>query len=148
MKLSSNYKNIFKGGCHCGNIHIELHTNKVENEFTPRTCQCDLCKQHGASWIADPDGEAKLIIKDENLTSFYRFGQKTSDFVMCKKCGILTIALCELENSTKAVLNRTAMINEEFTTPEILTNFDGETVDNRLTRRTKNWTGNVIIEGI
>ncbi len=142
-----SYQNTFKGGCHCGNIHIELHTDKVENDFTPRTCQCGLCKQHGASWISDPDGEAKLIIKDRGLTSFYRFGHSTSDFVVCKKCGVLTIAICELKDRTKAVLNITSMTNENFTNPAILTNFDGETVDSRLSRRTQNWTGHVIIEG-
>ena len=138
---------VLKGGCHCGNVTIELHTDKAIEEFVPRTCQCSLCKKHDASWISDPDGEAKLVIKDRNKTSFYRFGHETSDFVICKNCGVLTIALCELEDRMKAVLNIKAMTDETFTAEPIQTVFDAENVADRLARRTKNWTGNVIIEG-
>ena len=87
--------NTLKSHCHCGNLSVELYTEKTEEDFTPRTCQCDLCKQHGASWISDPEGEAKFIIKDRDLANFYRFGHSTSDFVICKTCGVLMIALCQ-----------------------------------------------------
>ena len=141
------FANIFRGDCHCGNVAIELHTNREERDFTPRTCQCSLCKKHDASWISDPEGEAKLIIKERSETSFYRFGHSTSDFVVCKNCGVLTIALCELEGRTKAVLNIKSMSDETFTAEPIMTNFDEETIEGRLARRTQNWTGNVVIEG-
>lgn len=141
------YSNVLNGSCHCKNVQIELHTNKEVSDFVPRTCQCDLCKKHGASWISDPEGEAKLVINDRTETEFYRFGHKTSDFVLCKKCGVLPIALCELEGKTKAVLNIKSIRNENFTASETLTNFDDEDVEGRLARRTKNWTSKVIIEG-
>ena len=143
----ADHANIFKGSCHCGNVAIEMHTNRNEQSFTPRTCQCSLCRKHDASWISDPEGEAKLIFKDRNKVSFYRFGHSTSDFVVCKNCGVLTIALCELEERTKAVLNIKSMSDETFTAEPIMTNFDGETAESRLARRTKNWTDNVIVEG-
>ncbi|MEZ5814872.1 MAG: hypothetical protein R3E13_09200 [Alphaproteobacteria bacterium] len=140
------FSNVLYGSCHCENVKIELHTHKDIDAFVPRTCQCSLCKKHDASWISDPEGEAKLILKDRGETNFYRFGHGTSDFVVCKNCGVLTIALCELEGKTRAVLNIKSMSDETFTAEPIMTNFDEETVDERLARRTKNWTNNVIIE--
>ncbi len=143
--MRTEYSNVIKGSCHCGNVSIELHTNRAENEFTPRTCQCLCCKKHGASWISDPDGEAQLHFNDRNEVSFYRFEHKTSDFIVCKKCGVLTIALCEIDDRTRAVLSIKAMSDHSFSDEPVLTNFDGETVEDRLGRRAKNWTGNVVV---
>lgn len=144
--MCSEYKNKIAITCYCKNINIALHTNKNAQDFTPRTCQCDYCKSHGASWISDPEGTAKLTFQDRQDAVFYRFGHKTSDFVFCRKCGVLTIALCEFEGKTRAVINITAMTDHEFTEEPIKTNFDGETIESRLERRTQNWMGNVIIE--
>lgn len=138
-----DYKNTFTGDCHCGNISFELYTNKDESDFTPRTCQCSLCKKHGASWISDPEG--KLALQHSESISSYRFGHSTSDFIVCSKCGVLTIATCETENRLRAVINIKSMQNHTFPSEEILTNFDDENVEQRLARRTKNWTGNVTI---
>jgi hypothetical protein len=138
------YSNTIQSNCHCGNIRLELHTNRSPSEFTPRICQCTLCRKHNASWISDPEGEAKLHIENKDSASFYRFGLKTADFIICKICGVLMIAVCEIKGRHRAVLNSTAMINHVFAVP-MLTDFDGENVESRLARREQNWTGNVII---
>jgi len=116
-------------------------------EFTPRTCQCALCKKHGASWISDPEGKATVTFQNKELVNFYRFGHGTSDFLICKTCGVLTIATCEIKGRIRAVINITPMTETIFTAPPIQTVFDEETVESRLARREKNWTGNVIIKG-
>lgn len=144
--MSVQYSNVLNGGCHCGNVSIALHTNRPHDEFVPRTCQCSLCKKHDASWISDPDGEATLSYKNKGNVSFYRFGHSTSDFIVCKNCGVLTIALCEIDGRMRAVLNIKSMTDETFTADPVMTNFDSETVGSRLERRGRNWTGNVIIK--
>ena len=126
---------------------MELHTNRTHDDFTPRTCQCALCRKHGASWISDPEGEARVSFKDREGSSFYRFGHGTSDFICCSKCGVLMIAVCDIEGRDRAVLNVTAMSDEVFTAEPIKTNFDGENVEGRLDRRGQNWTGRVVFEG-
>ncbi len=141
-----SYKNTLKGGCHCGNVTFELYTNKDETELAPRTCQCGLCRKHDASWISDPEGEAQVKYENVEEVSKYRFGHSTSDFIICKKCGVLTVALCELEGVTKAVLNIKSMLDHKFTSEPIMTNFDAENVEERLARRTQNWTGKVTIK--
>ena len=136
------YKNTYKGGCHCGNVQFELRSNKSESDLAPRTCQCTLCRMHGASWISDPEG--KLVVQKTDDLSRYRFGTGTADFIVCPGCGVLTLAICEVEGRKRAVLNIKSMLDHEFTGTETKTNFDNENVEQRLARRGRNWTGEVI----
>ncbi len=135
------------GGCHCGNVTFALSTCKNVDDFVPRTCQCSLCKKHDASWISDPEGEVHLHYQNREEISAYRFGTATSDFIVCKKCGVLTVALCEIAGVLRAVLNIKSMLDHKFTQQPVLTNFDAENVAERLARRGRNWTGKVVVFG-
>ena len=141
-----NYSTVIKGDCHCGNIHSELHTNKKLEDFVPRVCQCDLCKKHGAQWISDPEGLLQLTYKNKDDVNQYQFGHKTSDFIVCKNCGVLTTAVCDIQEKTRAVINITPFLETSFTAKPIQTVFDAENVKQRLARRGKNWTGQVEIK--
>lgn len=145
--MSKTYAHVIDSHCHCGNIEIDLHTDKSESDFTPRACQCTLCRRHGASWIADPDGEVRARIRDRAQVSFYRFGHKTSDFIICKSCGVLMMAMSEAQGRTRAVLNVAAMLDRTFAGAPVATDLEGETVDGRMDRRERNWTGKVVFEG-
>lgn len=140
-----NYSNTLEGKCHCGNIHFTFGTNKAIEEFIPRACSCDLCKQHGAVYVSDPDGHVSLHFENKDQVTFYRFGHKTSDFIICKECGVLMMALCEVGGSVRAVINKTPMLNHNFPTEQIRTDFESESPEERLARRQKNWTGSVEI---
>ena len=143
--MDSNYKNIFKGECRCGNMHLELHTHQEEDFFVPRECQCSVCTKNGAQWTSDPNGEARLLIKDNDSVSYYRYEGGTSDFTLCKNCGVMMIVLCEIDGRLRSVVNMKSMTNENFTAEKIQTNFDGETYDGRIGRRGQNWNGNTIV---
>jgi hypothetical protein len=142
-----SYKNTIKGGCHCGNVTIEFHTDEDVSDFTPRTCQCTFCRKHDASWISDPDGQAQVRYANRADVSAYRFGTGTSDFIVCKKCGVLTVALCEIEGRTRAVFNIKPMLEHQFYKKPVLTNLDTDSIEERLARRARNWTGKVTIIG-
>ncbi len=144
--MSAEYSNVFKGNCHCGNMRVELHTNNGESFFVPRECQCSVCTKNGAKWTSDPEGEARLYIKDNDQVSYYRYEGGTSDFTLCKNCGVMMIVLCEMDGHLKSVVNMKSMTDETFTSEKTQTNFDGETYDSRMGRRGKNWTGNTIVE--
>jgi hypothetical protein len=134
-----------KGRCHCGNVSFVLHTKKTEDSFIPRSCQCTLCRSHGASWIADPEGIAEVTYRDKSSVSFYRFGLQIADFIICKNCGVLTVALCGIDGIIRGVFNVKSMLDHAFSSPKILPNFDGETVESRMERGKRNWTGRVTI---
>jgi hypothetical protein len=142
-----NYKHTFFGSCYCGNIKLELHSNKDESQLAPRTCSCPFCTRHGASYISDPEGQLRLKYDDPSIVSRFRFGHKTADFIICAKCGVLMTALSETEGSLRAVINVKPMLDHHFTAAPVITDFEGETVEERLARRARNWTGNVVVDG-
>lgn len=144
--MCEGYKNVIEGSCHCGNIHLDLHTDGEDLGFASRTCQCSFCRRHGASWISDPKGEVRLRFKSPDDVSFYQFGHKTTDFIACKTCGVLMTSVCEIDGRKYAVVNATALIDKDFATAPVQTNFDEETPEGRLERRRRNWIGSVIFE--
>lgn len=85
------------GGCHCGNISYVAEFTKALPTYTPRACDCKLCKSHGASYASDSNGTLVITIKNEKDVSKYRQGSQIADFLICKKCGIMT-GVCYEEN--------------------------------------------------
>lgn len=136
---------ILSGACHCGNIRMDLHTQKKADELVPRECSCSFCRKHQASWISDPEGSVHIRYVDAKRVSPYRFGTKTADFIVCAYCGVLMVTTCEIEGRLRAVLNIRAMADVAFA-PPVTTDFDGEDVQSRLARRARNWTGSVVFE--
>lgn len=139
------YERGLPGNCHCGNIHFVFETNRAMDTLVPRTCQCTLCRHHGASYISDPEGHVALELTDPSLVNNYRFGHSTADFLICRRCGVLVMALCEIKGRTRAVINIKSMLTESFPATPVNTVFDAESVEERLTRRERNWTGRVTI---
>ncbi|MBT5185451.1 MAG: hypothetical protein HOH19_15075 [Kordiimonadaceae bacterium] len=138
--------NEFQGHCHCGNIHFTFSSMNNENDFTPRTCSCSFCRHHGGSYVSDPEGHIDLNFKDKTQVNFYQFGQKTADFIICKNCGVITMAISNIKDKNYAVINIRAMLDYTFTGTATQTNFDGETPQQRLERRAQNWIGHVVIK--
>lgn len=143
-----SYLRSVSGKCHCGNIHFKFETNKPAEALVPRTCQCTLCRHHGASYVSDPEGHVALHVEDANAVSRYRFGHGTADFLICRRCGVLVMALCDIEGQTRAVINIKSMLSESFPASPVNTVFDAETVEERLARRKRNWTGRVTLTGL
>ena len=131
----------FKGSCHCGNIGFTLHWPEDTATIPVRACGCELCTKHGAVWTSNPAGSFQLHIADQTKAAPYRFGTKTADFHVCLSCGVLPIVTCEMEGRQYAVLNiKTFNDVDPSTFISAPTDFEGETVDDRLARRQRNWT--------
>lgn len=137
--------NTLKGSCHCGNVEFTLLTQLNEHSIVRRRCGCSMCRRHGASWISDPDARLELRYQDESRLSVYQFGHATSRWIVCARCGVLTVALCEVEGRLRAVVRSQAMVDHVFSTPEVATDFEHESVEQRLARRAKTWIGSVAI---
>lgn len=76
----------------------------------------------------------------------YRFGTETADFLICATCGVVVAAISESADALRAVLN-IATLDEvktlDFDASD--SDFDGESQDQRLERRTSRWIGHVVI---
>src|SRR5262249_17101663 len=81
--------------------------------------------------------------KSADDLSTYRFGHGTAQWIICSKCGVLTAVLCEIEGRLRAVVRVQSMVEHVFLTPEVLTDFESESVAERLARRARTWIGTV-----
>lgn len=140
--------NILQGSCHCGNIELDLKTEKEISDFSPRTCGCSFCKRHGGLYISDPEGSAEIRLKNKDEVNFYQFGHKTADFLICKKCGVFVAATCDIDNLKYAVINIKTMPEYDFPPLGASNDYDAENTGSRMERRAKNWTPHVVIKEI
>jgi hypothetical protein len=129
------------GSCHCGNIRFELDWPDARPSIPVRACGCGLCTKHRAAWTSHPQGRFRLRIADEAIVRRYRFGTKTADFHVCAACGVLPIVSCTIEGALYAVVNVNTFDDvDRSQLVETAADFEGETTDNRLARRKRNWT--------
>ena len=106
-----------------------------------RACGCGFCRKHGGVWTSHPGGCFRLLVADASQVKLYRFGTKTADFHICTTCGVVPIVTCTIEGARYAVVNVNAF--EDVDRSQLVAtpaDFEGETTDNRLARRLRNWT--------
>ena len=133
------------GSCHCGNIRFTFDWPGNGPAIPVRACGCSLCTKHKAVWTSHPDGRFDLQIADASQATPYRFGTKTADFHICLTCGVLPIVTCMIEEIQYAVVNVNTFDDvDRSQLVETETDFDGETTENRLARRQRNWTPQAI----
>ncbi len=135
---------LINGKCHCGNITLRLQWNEEPVKILARACGCTFCSKHGAVWTSNRAAELDVIVGDETLVSRYKFGTSTAEFMVCAKCGMVPVALCEIEGRLHSVVNINTL---EDVDPALLqraaTNFDAEDVESRVARRKRTWIPNV-----
>jgi hypothetical protein len=130
-----------RASCHCGNVRVTLDWPDRGPAIPVRACGCGLCTKHRAAWTSHPGGRFQLRIGDDSRVARYRFGTKTADFHVCLTCGVIPIVTCSLEGARYAVVNVNTFDDvDRSQLVEAAANFEGETTENRLARRRRNWT--------
>ena len=128
------------GGCHCGNISVQLSLSRAPDQMPLRSCSCSFCRAHGTRTLSDRDGEAEITIADWLLVEKYRFGSRTADYVLCRRCGVYIGAVCETNSGMRAVINTNCLDDRAaFTQAPAAPDYDGEATEARLARRATNW---------
>jgi hypothetical protein len=97
------------GGCHCGNIRIDLELTRAPDTYNPRACDCDFCRKHNAAYISDPQGSLAIRIKDESLRGTCRQGSGQAEFLFCRNCGVLVSVLYRNDGRLYAAVNARAV---------------------------------------
>lgn len=129
-----------RGGCHCGNIELRLRLSSAPEESALVACACPFCRAHATRTVADPGGLAAVSADDWSLVERYRFGSRTADYLVCRRCGIYVAALCETEAGLRAVVNVNCLADRaRFTQTPATPDYDGETPAERLARRAARW---------
>ena len=133
--------NRFRGRCHCGNVEIEFTTRLSADELYVRACSCSFCSRHGARTTSDSKGSVRIVIHDPKQVIRYRFGLKTADFLVCKRCGIYAAAIMSLGDKSYATINvNTFEPPLEFAKVPAAVDYGAESEAQRTTRRERAWT--------
>jgi hypothetical protein len=107
------------GGCHCGNIRVDLELTRAPNTYTPRACDCDFCRKHGAAYVSDAGGSVLISIKDPGNSGKYRQGSGQAEFLLCRSCGVLVGVLHRVEHRLYAAINvNAADVRSDFGTEQ------------------------------
>lgn len=114
------------GGCHCGNITVQVTLTRHPETYRPRACDCDFCRKHAAAYISDPDGSLVIRVTESQLTTRYRQGSGEADMLLCGRCGVLIGAVYadaqhRLGVVNVRVLETTALGLPETVSPKALT---------------------------
>ena len=137
---------VITGKCHCGNIAFELEWAGEPSEIPARACGCSFCVKHGGVWTSNPSAMLAVAIRNSALVSKYAFGTRTATFHVCSRCGAVPLVTSKIANHLYAVVNVNVLENvDESWLCRAPANFDGEDVESRLSRRTRNWIGDVRI---
>jgi len=95
----------FNGGCHCGNILVEIGLTRAPSKYSPRACDCDFCRKHGAAYVSDAQGSVIIRAKDERDVGKYRQGSGQADCLVCRNCGVLIGAFHSSDGRLYAAVN-------------------------------------------
>ncbi len=136
------------GKCHCGNIAFDLDWEGDPSAIPARACGCSFCTKHGGVWTSHPASKLTVTIGDGNLVSKYAFGTRTATFHVCARCGAVPFVTSEIAQHLYAVVNVNALENvDDSVLHRAAVSFEGEDLDARLARRTRNWIADVRFAG-
>jgi hypothetical protein len=140
MSDASSHRQI-RGSCHCGNIRFTLDWPAERPSIPVRACSCTHCSKHRGVWTSHPQARFALHVAEDSRVTLYRFGTKTADFHVCSTCGVVPIVTCAIAGTRYAVVNANTFDDvDRAQLVEVATSFDGETTDDRIARRQRNWT--------
>ena len=133
------------GGCHCGNVLVELELARAPDTYHPRACDCDFCTKHNAAYVSDPQGSLVIRIKDQHLSGRYRQGSGQAEFLFCRNCGVLVSVIYRNDGRLFAAVNAKAVSGgkvfgaEQTVSPKMLS------ADDKAKRWQDVWFSNVSI---
>lgn len=91
-----------------------------------------------------PDGQLTAQIAEPSLASKYAFGTKTAEFYVCSTCGAVPLVTSTIDGHEYAVVNVNTFEGvEKAALISTVTDFDGESVGDRLARRKQKWISRV-----
>jgi hypothetical protein len=127
---------LYEGACHCGAVSARFESAIAPDQMDVRADQCGFCRRHGAKTVSDPAGRLALAFS-EAAVERYRFGTRSSDFIVCHSCGAYIAAVID----GFGVLNVVGADIRVFADkPARPVSYEEEDATMRLARRRQRWT--------
>lgn len=137
---------LFKGQCHCGAIRVELTTYRPPGDQVLGACQCSFCRKHNARTFSDPKAQVTLTAADPQHLQRYAFGLKTSDQIVCRRCGVYVAMTLTDESQVWSVINIDALNDRAlFTRTPEPRDYSAENRKERIVRRRARWCPTTLI---
>ena len=110
-----------KANCHCGAVQIEM--NHAPDALLE--CNCSTCGGYGAKWGYFTTDEVTVTAAD-GATSFYVWGDHTTNFHHCNTCGCLThYTAAEGQVSDRVAVNGRMLTDRKLLDSLPMKYFDG-----------------------
>jgi hypothetical protein len=130
----------FEGRCHCGAVGFVLRTSQEPAQWTVRACQCSFCRKHAVRTTTDPSGSVTFRNSDAGKLKRYRFGTRSTDFLVCGECGVYIAALLTSNRGQFATVNINTIAVPLNTPAPQPVSYDAESTEERQARRERGWT--------
>lgn len=131
----------YDGACHCGAIGYTYRCSVPPGAWAIRACQCRFCRIHDALSVSDPGAVIAFRATEPQMLQRYRFGLKTADFLLCRRCGAYIGAVIETPRGRFGIVNAHALSDPApaLAAAEPVT-YDGEDTAGRVERRENRWS--------
>jgi hypothetical protein len=137
---------IFKGQCHCGAIRVELSSNRPPEEQVLGACQCSFCRKHNARALSDPQAHVTLTAADPQQLQRYAFGLRTSEQIICRRCGVYVAMTLADEDQVWSVINVDTLEDRGlFKRPAEARDYSAEDRGCRIARRKARWCPTTLV---
>jgi hypothetical protein len=122
-------------------VSARYRTAVAPATWSVRACQCSFCRAHGGLTVSDPAGTLLFAAASNDKLHRYRFGTRTTDFVLCRDCGVYVGAVLVSAAGRFGVLNALALrpVPADLPAPAPM-NYGEESVSEKRERREARWT--------
>jgi hypothetical protein len=109
--------------------------------WSVRACQCGFCRARDAMTTSDPAGRLTFRVNDADSLQRYRFGLKTADFLLCRRCGVYLGAQIHTARGAFGIINTRALTPLPQELPRAAAaDYGSESPNERIERRERRWT--------
>lgn len=137
---------LFRGQCHCGALRVELTTDRPPGAQVLGACQCSFCRKHNARAFSDPGAHVTLTVAEPEQLQRYTFGLKTSEQIICRRCGVYVAMTLTDAGRTWSVLNIDTLDERaQFTRAPEPRTYDAEDREGRIARRKARWCPTTLV---
>lgn len=126
---------------------MELTTDRNPSEQILGACQCSFCRKHNARAFSDPKAHVRLIAAEPREVQLYTFGLKTSEQVICRRCGVYVAMTLTDDDKVWSVINIDTLDDRAlFTGLPQPRHYDEEDRVSRISRRKARWCPTNLID--
>jgi hypothetical protein len=137
---------LFNGRCHCGAIGVQLASDRLPEEQALGACQCSFCRKHNARAFSDTKAHVTLTAIDPEQVQRYSFGLRTSDQIICRRCGVyVAMTLTEGERVWSVINVDTLDDRARFSRVAEPRDYSAEDREGRIARRQARWCPTTLV---